>query len=148
MYWYTGDSTKHILNTFLIHFSAFKASAHQPTRRNATSKYHMIDGQKTTADEQKLVFETPHTSRRDEMRLTPTNKNYQKPFRFVASAGVRRALGIEGHGSLDRNPRPGYNILLLRLIPIYRSLKCLSPYTVLHTAWSFRQSGCTFTFLS
>ena len=42
---------------------------------------------KTTTDEPKLVFETPHTSRRDETRLTLTSKS-QKPSSFVASAGV------------------------------------------------------------
>ena len=53
------------------------APAHQPARRNANGKDHRIDGHKTnnTIDEQKLVFETPHTSRGDETRLTPTNKN-------------------------------------------------------------------------
>ena len=54
------------------------APAHQPARRNANGKDHHIDGHKTkkiTIDEQKLVFETPHTSRGDEMRLTLTDKN-------------------------------------------------------------------------
>ena len=31
------------------------------------------DQKKTTADESKLVFETPHTSRRDETRRAPTS---------------------------------------------------------------------------
>ena len=35
----------------------------------------LFDQNKTTGDEQKLAFETPHTSRRDETLLTPTSKN-------------------------------------------------------------------------
>ena len=64
------------------------APAQQPTQQNATGKYHVIDGQKTTADEQKLVFDT---SRYDKTRLTPTNKNLHKPYSFVALAGGWRA---------------------------------------------------------
>ena len=51
--------------------------------------------QKTTADEQKLVFQIPHTSRRDETRLTPTSKN--RPFssrRLVC--GGHNAPGSQG----------------------------------------------------
>ena len=44
----------------------------------------------TTADEPKLVFETLHTSRRDETRLPPTSK---KPPSFVAFSS-RAAAGI------------------------------------------------------
>ena len=34
-------------------------------------------------------------------------------------------FGSEGHVALDRNPGPGYDTLLLRMIP--RDLKCISP---------------------
>ena len=45
---------------------------------------------KTTADEQKLVFETPHTSRRDETRLTPTSKNRPVSSRRLVCGGHKR----------------------------------------------------------
>ena len=64
--------------------------AHQPTRRNKTIP-NMFDEKKptkkTTADEPKLVFETPHTS-----RLTPTSKN-----RPVSSS----RLVCSGHSAND-----------------------------------------------
>ena len=43
----------------------------------------MFDDKKTTADEQKLVFETRH----DEMRLTPTSKNRPVSSRRLVCGG-------------------------------------------------------------
>ena len=54
------------------------------------------------------------------------------------------SLGIEDHVALDRNPGPGYNTLLLQLIPGYIFSAC--PYRQFqHTTRPFRQSDCTNT---
>ena len=44
----------------------------------------------------------------------------------------------EGHVALDKNPGPGYNTLLLRLIPGYISSAC--PHTQFHTLPYFLDS--------
>ena len=54
----------------------------------------------------------------------------------------RMIFGIESHVALGRNPGPGYDTLLLLLIP------GMSPYRVLHTLYTriarpFRQPDCT-----
>ena len=49
---------------------------------------------------------------------------------------------IEGHAALDRNPEPGYNTLLLRLIPGY--LLRAYPHRKFLTYYRpFRQMDCT-----
>ena len=51
-------------------------------------------------------------------------------------------FGSEGHVVLDRNPGPGYDTLLLRMIP--GDLLSAFPHRQFqHTTWPFRQLGCT-----
>ena len=54
-----------------------------------------------------------------------------------------RFFGIKGHVALDRNPGPGYNTLLLQLIP--GDLLSVCPHRQFHTltTWPFRQKVCT-----
>ena len=51
-------------------------------------------------------------------------------------------FGSEGHVALDRNPGPGYDTMLLRMIP--GDLFSACPHRQFHTLPGlFRQSGCT-----
>ena len=52
-------------------------------------------------------------------------------------------FGSEGHVALDRNPGPGYDTLLLQMIP--GDLLSAFPHRQFHTLRTrpFRQSGCT-----
>ena len=59
---------------------------------------------KITADEQKLVFETPHTSRRDETRRGPTSENRPGSSRCLV-CGDHNGLPCDGPGFDSRLKR-------------------------------------------
>ena len=58
------------------------------------------------------------------------------------ASGLECLFDIEGHVALDRNPGPGYNVLLLRLNQ--GDLQSACPHRQFHTLPDlFGQSGCT-----